>query len=408
MVQTSSHRESSPDRSATPVRIAWIAIEPTPYDMPLYETLNRLDPIDLELLCVIPHSRFDWMRDEDLAFVSKASRGWRFRLGRDILKTLNLGVLWAIWTGRWDCVVVPGYSNPTALAAIVLCILSRIRFIVRADTTLLKRRSPWRTLGKRSLVYPLVRRCAAAMGISSEAMKYFESIGIPAERIFLVPCVSHLDDYRRTIAEQEVSRGATRSQLDTPQDACVGIFVGRFVHVKGLDLLLEGLKDLPSSKRPVLWLVGDGPERERLETYAQAHALPVRFAGFVQNRDVPRYLRSADFFVLPARSEPWGIVVSEAMVCGLPVVLSRGVGAAYDLLREGENGFWISGGRNGGCKSALDRCVAWRDRLPAMGKEAERTVGPWGRTMAVEGCLAGLGAATERKLDKHTSEIDIR
>lgn len=395
------HRTNPHNRS---LRLAWIAIEPTPYDRPLYAALSKYDCLDLEVLCVIPYSRFDWMREDDAAFVSERSRGWRFRLGFDALQTLNIGVLRAVCSERWDCVVIPGYSNPTALLAIVLCILLRISFIVRADTTLFRPRGWLRTLMKRLFVFPLVRRCTAAMAVSGETVKYFESLGIRRDRVFLVPCVSHLDDYRQVVEELSGVQAAIRPELETPGDACVGVFVGRFVHNKGIDRLLEGLKELPPSKRPYLWLLGDGPLRKRLAEFVERHGLPVRFGGFVQNRMLPRYLLAADFFVLPSRSEPWGIVVAEAMTCGLPVVLSREVGAGYDLLREGENGFWAKGDTGAAWEEVLRRCVERRDILPRMGEAAKEAVRPWGRNMAVEGFLASIRVATGRDIMHEAGE----
>ena len=53
----------------------------------------------------------------------------------------------------------------------------------------------------------------------------------------------------------------------------------------------------------------------------------------------------SDVFVLPSFEETWGLVVNEAMACGLPVITTDRVGAAVDLVREGENGFVVPGWR---------------------------------------------------------------
>ena len=65
----------------------------------------------------------------------------------------------------------------------------------------------------------------------------------------------------------------------------------------------------------------------------------VRFLGFVNQSQLPSVYCAADFFVLPSLFEPFGLVVNEAMLCGLPVAVSDSVGARFDLVRPGENGY---------------------------------------------------------------------
>jgi glycosyltransferase involved in cell wall biosynthesis len=65
----------------------------------------------------------------------------------------------------------------------------------------------------------------------------------------------------------------------------------------------------------------------------------MRFEGLKQVDELPACYAAADCFVLPSLSEPWGLVVNEAMASGLPVLISRRCGCARDLVREGENGF---------------------------------------------------------------------
>ena len=67
----------------------------------------------------------------------------------------------------------------------------------------------------------------------------------------------------------------------------------------------------------------------------------VHWPGFLQDQDLPAVYRSAGVFVHPARHEPWGLVVNEAAAAGLPLIVGRRVGAACELVREGENGFLV-------------------------------------------------------------------
>ena len=120
----------------------------------------------------------------------------------------------------------------------------------------------------------------------------------------------------------------------------VGVLcVARLVAEKGLDTLLRASAEAGPPIVPVL--VGDGPERERLAALADTLRLRAVFVGDVPWDQVVEAYSACDVFALLSQHEPWGVVVNEAAACGLPLVLSEHVGAAYDLLRSGENGMLV-------------------------------------------------------------------
>jgi len=103
------------------------------------------------------------------------------------------------------------------------------------------------------------------------------------------------------------------------------VFLGRLVSDKGADLAIEALRILHAEHqiRPWLTIIGDGPERGRLETQAAgAQVAPfVRFAGVLQGQDLARELNRHRILVVPSRwPEPFGIVALEGIACGLAVV----------------------------------------------------------------------------------------
>ncbi len=117
------------------------------------------------------------------------------------------------------------------------------------------------------------------------------------------------------------------------------IYVGRLSPEKNIPVLLHAF----AAVRKLNWglvLVGDGPQRRELEDLVKKLALEqIYFTGPKSWHEVVTYYASADVFVLPSLSEPWGLVVNEAMLCDLPVIVSNRCGCAMDLVREGVNGF---------------------------------------------------------------------
>jgi glycosyltransferase involved in cell wall biosynthesis len=138
---------------------------------------------------------------------------------------------------------------------------------------------------------------------------------------------------------EEVRRAA--NEFGLPRNFFV--FVGRFIPEKNLLGLIEGFRLYRQAAGANAWdlvLVGAGPQEEALRKQVAAGAVPgVVFAGPRQLEDLPRYYGRAKCLVLPSSSEPWGLVVNEAMASSLPVIVSTRCGCAVELVRDGANGF---------------------------------------------------------------------
>jgi glycosyltransferase involved in cell wall biosynthesis len=161
----------------------------------------------------------------------------------------------------------------------------------------------------------------------------------------------------------------------------VALFVGRLVERKGVDVLLRAVARLPGSLPLRVVIVGDGPERGRLEALARELGLDtrVRFSGRVSAAELERSYRAARVFVLPAvvdrrgDTEGLGVVLLEAMSYGVPVVASR-TGGITDIVEDGTNGILVEPGDPDALAAALERLA--RDPVLAsrLGEAGRRTV----------------------------------
>ena len=122
------------------------------------------------------------------------------------------------------------------------------------------------------------------------------------------------------------------------------IFVGRLIKEKNVDLLLKALvkvKDFIPHLKCII--IGEGPERDKLENLARELNLQSNstFLGFLEDyNQVISYMKSSEVLVLPSEREGFGMVVLEANACGLPVVVvDHPMNAAKDLITEGKNGY---------------------------------------------------------------------
>jgi glycosyltransferase involved in cell wall biosynthesis len=129
---------------------------------------------------------------------------------------------------------------------------------------------------------------------------------------------------------------------DSP--ACQLLAVGNLIPSKGHDLLLRAIhRLLPSFADLQCHIVGEGPERARLESLARDLAISPRihFLGRQSREAVAAAMRRCSVFVLPSRSEGLGCVYLEAMSCAKAVIACRGQGIE-EVIEHGKNGWLIS------------------------------------------------------------------
>ena len=132
------------------------------------------------------------------------------------------------------------------------------------------------------------------------------------------------------------------------------------------------------SEHAHLAVLADGPERETLAKLAEDVAPGrVHFLGFHDWDELPGFYHASDVFVFPSRYDGWGMVVNEALAAGLPVITTDAVGAAHDLVRDGENGFILPVDDVDAFAGKMRFFLEDRARIERFGREARRTMLDW-------------------------------
>ena len=165
-----------------------------------------------------------------------------------------------------------------------------------------------------------------------------------------------------------------------------------------------------------LVLVGEGPLRGDLERQARELGLVVRdgaadpnpsggaevvFYPFQQADVTPLFFARCDAFILPSTREEWGLVVNEAMACGAPVIVSNRVGAHFDLVKEGVNGFSFDPDSAGALAELLGRFEIDQDLRGRLGSAGRHIIEDWQPSRFGEGGVAAMKAAFARNEGKH-------
>ena len=158
-----------------------------------------------------------------------------------------------------------------------------------------------------------------------------------------------------------VDSRAFEVRYDLPTDRPVLGYTGRHGEEKNLEEAIDAV----AGTGLTLVLGGDGPARERLETYAAEMDADVRFLGFLDRDELPAFYSALDVFVFPSPVETQGLVALEATACGTPVV-AVDAGALTDSVIQGETGYRYQQGSIGDFQWAITRCLEEQDRLSTL------------------------------------------
>jgi glycosyltransferase involved in cell wall biosynthesis len=188
-----------------------------------------------------------------------------------------------------------------------------------------------------------LKRCSGFVVPGKSALEYLRAHNVDEGAIFTAPNAVDNEFYTAAAAAARQNAATWRREFALPQRYF--LFVGRLVPEKGGFELLSAYAKLDESMRQQIGLVlaGDGACRQQLESQASSIAPGgVRFAGFAQRDQLAIYYALAEMLILPTYTDTWGLVVNEAMACGLPVVVSRVAGCAADLVKENWNGLLVT------------------------------------------------------------------
>jgi glycosyltransferase involved in cell wall biosynthesis len=232
-------------------------------------------------------------------------------------------------------------------------------------------------------------------GISSK--EYLISRGHKNRSIFTARNAVDNDLFVRGAKNARQNAAQTRASLNLPQEYF--LFVGRLVREKGVFDLLSAYASLDPQLRRTTALVvaGDGAERQRLQALAELISPgQVFFPGFVHRGQLAAYYGLAEMLILPTYTDTWGLVVNEAMACGLPVLVSRAAGCAADLLRDGWNGKEIVPEDVTGIGHAMERLGSKPELRREMGLHSAEHIlkySPHSWSSGIAAAVAGVGAA---------------
>jgi glycosyltransferase involved in cell wall biosynthesis len=331
-------------------RVTVVSPEPTPYRAPLFDRIaERVE------LTVIYAAQTVAGREWNVPLRHRAVflRGARLPGVRGLLRhdyPVTPGIVRALSRSRPNVVVVSGWSTFAAQAAIAWSRSHGVPYVLHVESHDLDPRPRWRRRVKDAVATPAIRGAVSVLAVGSAARDSAVARGAKEVRVF-----ANTIDVERWMERASTLRRPVR-------DGTLVLSVGRNVPEKGFDTLAAACREAGV----------------RLEI---VH-------GGLNEDELARRYAEADVFALLSRHEPWGVVVNEAAASGLPLVLSDRVGAAYDLLRDGENGYLVPADDVQAAAGALLLLARNAELRQRFGERSRELVRAWNYDASVEAFLA--------------------
>jgi glycosyltransferase involved in cell wall biosynthesis len=388
-----------------PVRIAVVNSHPVQYSAPLYAYANRDPRLEITALYCSDYS-MRGARDpgfgREVRWDIDLLAGYRAVFLGPRAATRSIDGFWSLvvpelWreirSGRYDAVWLHGYGYAAYVLAFIAAKSRGLPVYMRSETHLALRRPRWKQRLRDAFLARAYRFIDRFLAIGTANHDYYRALGVPEDRIHLVPYTVDNDRFIPAARLEAAERVALREKFGLPPDGVpVVMFASKFMRRKHPECVLQAAALLRDrGLRVALLMVGAGEMEAQLRALTARLGLEdVAFPGFVNQSELPAVYAAADVFVLPSADEPWGFIVNEVMCAGLPVVVSEDVGCVPDLVRDGVNGRLIRAGDPESLALALQDVLADPAKRAEMGRQSLALISNWN----YERCRVGLVEAS--------------
>ncbi len=393
------------------LRVAIVNTHPIQYFAPLYAYLSRECGIEVTALYLSDFSLrgatdegFDQAVKWDIDLLS----GYEARFLGKRSETRQLGgflsmvgpELWPeIRDGRFDALIIHGHYLACHFLALAAAKWSKTPVFLRGETHSGLRRTGVKAMLRTPLLWPILHSFDAFLAIGSANARYYATMGIPQERIFFVPYTVDNERFAKQARLSPAERDILIASLGLEPSRPVILFAAKFEDRKRPGDLIRAYAHLRRTGTDAqLAMVGSGALDTELRELATAEGVSdIVFPGFRNQSELPAIYGACDVFVLPSENEPWGLAVNEAMAAGAPIVLSREIGCAEDLVADGVNGRIFDARDIESLAEALRDVISDRGRMRAMREASRARIAGWSYNECAVGIRAAISAVNEKR-----------
>lgn len=318
-----------------PIKIAIITNIPTPYRKAQWDYYSKCKDLEITVFYCAPIEKDRYWDVESSEGVKEVFlKGFSHHYYH-----FNPGVFKVLFSD-FDMFFVGGYGYPTVILSIILLKLLKKPWVMIIDGI-----SPVNiknvNIIAEKIKKMLIKGAEAYFANGTVSAEYLKKYDICSEKIFNQYMTVDVDGFMEKGKKSLQIRNKIRQKIGINEDSVVIMYAGRLVKHKGVQDMIDAVGILKGKNYDIKALiVGDGNYKYELKKKSENINSDVIFTGHIDPEEIYKYYYASDIFILPTYDDPWGLVVNEAISCGLPVIVTNAAGCSLDLVKN--NGYVIN------------------------------------------------------------------
>lgn len=315
------------------MKVLYLTNIPVPYKIDFLNELGK--EVELTVLFdreIASDRNVQWLNKKSKTFKAIFLESYKIKeenaLAFSVIKYLN---------NKYDFIIVGTHSNYTALLAMLYMKIKGIKYIFNCDGgVFFDNESNWKYLLKKFFV----SNAEFYLSTGKHTNKWLTYYGASEKKIFVYPFASFFEKYIEKRVPTNADKNFFKGQLNIKNKYMI-ISIGRFIDLKGFDVLIKSAEDLKNIDVVIYIIGGNKPKESWIKIIREKNLTNVKFLDFQDMEHLKLWYKAADVFVLPTRQDSWGLVVNEAMANGLPVITTDKCNAGLELIEDKINGYII-------------------------------------------------------------------
>ena len=305
-----------------------------PYRLPLFNAIAKDNKVDV-LICKENEKNREWIIDENNLFNLIKLKGIELNLKNSLgdhrFIYLKFSVIFYLIFKRPEFIIIGDASFTSHLTAYI-CKILNIKYIWWNEIII---HTPINKGFVNKLRKKSFKNAYAFLVSGTLAKEFIQSYDVDSDKILILPNAVDNDLYINYYNKFKNQKDKFRDSYNISENDFVFLYIGQFIKRKNMMLMLESFKKAKESDKNIkLFLVGGGEEYEKINNYIKLNNLEndVVVKEFLQTEELSKIYTLSDALIIVSESEPWGMVVNEAMCFGLPILSSYTIGASADLV----------------------------------------------------------------------------
>jgi glycosyltransferase involved in cell wall biosynthesis len=372
------------------------------YKVPLFQRLAEIPDIDLTVYYYSDMGLVEKTDSDDIhAFKwdTPLTEGYRFKVLQNWLNEenwklhnirpyFNPAIISEIIRNKYDFIMIHSYQYPSDWLALIGGKIVRKKIFFYGDLYPPVNPSILRKIYRKIIHHSMVKSVDACLAIGSVAESvYRNEFTIPSKKIFMVPYAVDNKFFQIQCEHWKINKDIIKKEMGIDDDELIVLCVARMVPKKRHKDLIDAMAR--QSKKARLMLIGNGPMMDEISIYCHQKLPKTILTGFINQTELPKFYAIADIFVLPSEYEEYGLVLNEAMNCGLPIIATQGVASTYDLLYDHRNGYTFQSGDIDTLSILLGSLLSSKELRVEFGKKSIEIINLW----SFKETIAGLNTA---------------